>query len=165
MVKAQGKTIKRCQAMIDELRANQDMAKILWDIRAWAMSLENRSPLCNKNILSDVSWVFESVVWFELWCDSCFIIMLMCELDFLLWVLGIVGMSTSFIFKNKKFISQGNNSWVWYCYVSVLAIFRSSLQCFCYGSKTVRATFMKFLWEKLGLSTFQMPLESPFYLI
>jgi hypothetical protein len=28
MVKAQGKTIKRCQAMIDELRANQGMAKI-----------------------------------------------------------------------------------------------------------------------------------------
>jgi hypothetical protein len=28
MVKAQGKTIKRCQAMIDELRANQGMLKI-----------------------------------------------------------------------------------------------------------------------------------------
>jgi hypothetical protein len=28
MVKAQGKTIKRCQAMIDELRANQGMVKI-----------------------------------------------------------------------------------------------------------------------------------------
>jgi hypothetical protein len=28
MVKAQGKTIKRCQAMIDELQANQGMAKI-----------------------------------------------------------------------------------------------------------------------------------------
>jgi hypothetical protein len=28
MVKAQGKTIKRCQATIDELRANQGMAKI-----------------------------------------------------------------------------------------------------------------------------------------
>jgi hypothetical protein len=54
-------------------------------------------------------------------------------------------MSTSFIFKNNKFISQGNNSWDWYCHVSVLAIFWSSLQCFCYGSKTVHATFMKFL--------------------
>jgi hypothetical protein len=28
MVKAHGKTIKRCQAMIDELKANQGMAKI-----------------------------------------------------------------------------------------------------------------------------------------
>jgi hypothetical protein len=28
MVKAQGKTIERCQATIDELRANQGMAKI-----------------------------------------------------------------------------------------------------------------------------------------
>jgi hypothetical protein len=28
MVKAQGKTIKRCPAMIDELRANQGIAKI-----------------------------------------------------------------------------------------------------------------------------------------
>jgi hypothetical protein len=28
IVKAQGKTIKRCQAMIDELRANQSMTKI-----------------------------------------------------------------------------------------------------------------------------------------
>jgi hypothetical protein len=59
-------------------RLDQD----LWDIRAWATSLENRSPSCNKNVLSNVSWVFKSVVWFELWCDSCFIIMLMCELDF-----------------------------------------------------------------------------------
>jgi hypothetical protein len=37
-------------------------------------------------------------------------------------VLGLVGMSTSSIFKNNKFNSQGINSWVWYCHVSVLAV-------------------------------------------
>jgi hypothetical protein len=47
MVKAQGKTIKRCQATIDELRVNQGMAKIY-------EALEH-SPLCNKNVLSNVS--------------------------------------------------------------------------------------------------------------
>ena len=88
----------------------------------------------------------------------------MCELDLCNECWNFVGMSTSSIVKNIKF--KFNEKIVGFgTSCSLRSVFRSNLHLSQCQSKSTQPKIMKFLWEKLDLSIFLVPLESPLYLI